>query len=448
MHFTNSSSSQKPCTESDNTTQTKIQELIQKTVATTELYLSLPSYVCAALSILVVGPLTDKYGRKVGFLFPIIGTFMKQIVYAAVVGLHLPPLILVAGHIFESLGGSFAAMLTSMFTVVSDITSPGGQRSFRITIMEALQTLTGAAGGYAIGQWIKHSYFHPIIFSVICSLVSLSITVFLLPETIQTRRLQVPVTVTYPGLCLRIRTCARNVLPSGWQKFKRTFSLFVTDHCEGHGLAKRRLCLVIFILTVAVNFATPGVQSLYMMKSPRCWAATKILTFGSVQILCNWVAILLLVSLMQRVFKLADRHIAVIGVVSSITHAVFMSLAINDVMIYEVAVVGVMIRAIIPMLRSVMSSVVSATDQGAVYASMGCVEILGAAVCGVLANRVYYATLSVWDGSVFVMFACLMIVALALLILLNILFLRDEQRERNEANISRGNIQEVRDPSW
>lgn len=72
-----------------------------------------------------------------------------------------------------------------------------------------------------------------------------------------------------------------------------------------------------------------------MMKSPRCWAATKILTFGSVQILCNWVAILLLVSLMQRVFKLADRHIAVIGVVSSIIHALFMSLAVNDVMIYE-----------------------------------------------------------------------------------------------------------------
>ncbi|CAG5115555.1 unnamed protein product, partial [Candidula unifasciata] len=361
MDYKHNSSSQKPCAERDrnhtNTTGNKvvIQEMIQKKVATTELYLSLPCYVCAAISILTVGPLTDKYGRKVGFLFPIVGTFIKQIVYAAVVGLHLPPLILIVGHMFESFGGSFAAMLTSMFTVVSDITNPGRQRSFRITVMEAMQTLTGAAGGYVIGQWIKVSYFQPVIFSAACGVVSLLIAIFLLPETIQKRRLVAPVTVTYPRLWLRIRACTYKVLPSCWQKFKRTFSLFVSDHCQRHNLDKRRLCLAVFILTVAVNFSTPGVQTLYLMKWPRCWPATRILTFGSIQILCNWVAILLLMALMQKVFKLADRQIAMFGVISSITHAVFMSLASNDVMIYEVAVVGVMIRAIIPMLRSVMS---------------------------------------------------------------------------------------------
>lgn len=52
-------------------------------------------------------------------------------------------------------------------------------------------------------------------------------------------------------------------------------------------------------------------------------------------LVCNWVAILLLMKLMQKVFKMADRHIAMIGVVSSVTFHAFMSLATNNVMVYE-----------------------------------------------------------------------------------------------------------------
>uniref|UniRef100_A0A0B7A7L3 Proton-coupled folate transporter n=1 Tax=Arion vulgaris TaxID=1028688 RepID=A0A0B7A7L3_9EUPU len=450
FNFKRNSSSQQPCTEDHrNTSERTIQETIQKKVSTTELYLSLPCYPFAALSILIVGPLTDKYGRKVGFLFPIIGTFLKQVIYVATVGLHLPPMVLIAGHICEAIGGSFAAMLTSMFTVISDVTYPGPKRSFHITFMEALQTMTGAAGAFAIGQWIRVSYFYPLVFSLVVSIVSLLVTIFILPETVQTHSLVAPIATMYTGLWSQMVTSVHNVLSSCLYKFKRSFVLFINDQCGQYGLAKRRLCLLIFILTVAVNFSTPGIQTLYLMKSPRCWPATRILTFGSIQIVCNWAAILIVMALTQKVFKMADRHIAIIGVVSSMTSAVFMSEAVNDVMVYEVAVLAFMTRAIIPMMRSVMSSVVNSSEQGAVYASMGCVELLGAALFGTIANRVYYATLSTWAGSVFLMFAGQMAIALVLLIFLNLLFLREKnQRTDVTQDVNPGNIQIGPDPSW
>lgn len=74
----------------------------------------------------------------------IVGTLLKQIIYAFAIKARLPPMVLIAGHICECIGGSFAAMLTAMFTVISDITHPGSQRSFHIAIMEALQTMMGA----------------------------------------------------------------------------------------------------------------------------------------------------------------------------------------------------------------------------------------------------------------------------------------------------------------
>ena len=71
---------------------------------------------------------------------------MKQVVYVIVVGLKLPIPLLYLAHAIEAFGGSFAAMLTAIFSVTSDVTQQGQGRSGWIAVMEALQTLAASLG--------------------------------------------------------------------------------------------------------------------------------------------------------------------------------------------------------------------------------------------------------------------------------------------------------------
>ncbi|XP_059139517.1 proton-coupled folate transporter-like [Physella acuta] len=428
------SSSQEPCEQNmsddrNNSTGKKIQEEILREVSTIELYLYLTSFLLASLPILVLGPLTDRYGRKVGLVFPIVGTLLKEIVYLVVISQKLPPLWLLVGHVMEACGGSFAAMLSSMFSIVSDISPPGRRRSLHITCMEALQTIATSAAQIAIGHWIKVSYFYPVVCSVAVNFLCLLLVLVFLPETAETTRLVAPTdTRLEPGCCRRICVGFCSGAKSSLQMIKQSLMLYVKDVRGKRLVLKRRLVFVTFILTVAVNFSKPGVQNLYLMKYPLCWGATKLLTYNGATLLCNWVAILALLAILQRLFNMADRQAAVLGVISSMTACVFMSVAVNDTMVYEVAVLSVMTRAIIPMLRSVMTTLVDERAQGTVYAGMGCIETIGASVFGTAANRIFYASLATWPGLVFVLFAIVMLVALTLLIILNVLYSREEVR--------------------
>ncbi|KAK3772193.1 hypothetical protein RRG08_035233 [Elysia crispata] len=443
-------SSQMPCVKhmndsTGNTSGIEIQIEIERRVSTLELYLHLTTYVTAIIPILLLGPISDTYGRKIGFILPILGTLIKQIVYIIVVALRLPVSLLYLAHAIEACGGSFAAMLSAIFSVTSDVTQVGQGRSGWIAVMEALQTLAAASGQIYTAQWMRHGYLHPLICALCMCCVALVMTIFLLPETHSTASTGDSSHASNQeddtGQCWRIlRTC--------WNTVKESVAVYYKDGDANQGrdgqqriLCKRRLCLAIFILTVAVNFSRTGVEALFQLKYPLCWAATQVYTFSGVRIFLSWLAILVTLGLMQKLFKMADRHVAIVGIVSSILSNAALSLAVNDAMVYEAAVVGYMTRSIIPMLRSVLSSVVDHAHQGAMYAGLSCIESLGASVFSTAANRIYYASLSYWAGEIFVVFACIMIIALVLQIISNVLFANDQNRVCVEARQADGNIQ-------
>ncbi|GFO41351.1 proton-coupled folate transporter [Plakobranchus ocellatus] len=447
-------SSQVPCGKdmnnvTGNATAKGIQEAIERRVSTLELYLSLTTYLSAILPILFLGPFTDKLGRKAGFLLPMSATLGKQVVYIIVIMRELPLPLLYLAHGIEALGGSFAAILSAMFSVTSDVTQPGNERSGWIAVMEALQTLAASLGQVIVAQWMRFGYLHPLIYALAFCCLGLFLTIFVLPETNASASRNGLNDLTTPsdvnqGRCFGlVSTC--------WKTVRTSFALYgsksMAQASSGNNLrilSKRRLCLAIFILTVAVNFSRPGVETLFQLKYPLCWPATKVYTFSGLRIFLSWVVILCALALMQKLFKMADRHICTVGIISSILTNAALSLSVNSVMVYEAAVVGVMTRSIIPMLRSILSSLVPQDHQGAMYSSLSCVESFGASVFSTISNRIYYVTLSSWAGLIFMIFACIMILALILIIILNVLFVKETPRCQEDQRQS-GNIQADRE---
>uniref|UniRef100_A0A2C9KS37 Major facilitator superfamily (MFS) profile domain-containing protein n=1 Tax=Biomphalaria glabrata TaxID=6526 RepID=A0A2C9KS37_BIOGL len=443
--------SQTPCLAnmsavSFNTTGKKIQEEIFRRVATIELYLNLTNYLVAIIPILILGPLTDRYGRKVSFLFALSGTMIKQVVYLVVIYKDISPYWLLLGHLCDGLGGSFGGMLTSIFSVISDISDPGKKRSMHIAFTEAIQTISASGGQMLIAQWIKVSYTQPLWYGLALAGLCLFLIIFCLPETSEKVRFIVPAQLNGTSCCSSVY----QAICSCFQMVRKSVTIYMRDDTGRKRLSKRRLVIAIFTLTVAVNFSLPGVQALYLMKFPLCWSATKVNMFYGGSLVSNWVAILCLLAILQRVFNMPDRGVAIIGVISSGVACAFLSLATNDAMVYEVAVLNMCTRVIVPMLRSVVTGLVDHTEQGAVYAGMGCIETIAASVFSLAANRIFYATLSVWAGLIFAVFSGIMFCALVLLIILNVLMSRATSLRRTCRTVNRELINPDldSDPSW
>ncbi|XP_048258935.1 proton-coupled folate transporter-like [Haliotis rufescens] len=349
---------------------------------------------------LLLGPLLDRLGRKIGFLIPMAGTLVKQIIYLVVIWKRLPVRILFIGNGIEGLTGGFAAMLMAAFGMVADLTLPGKDRTLRISVAEATQSIATSLGGFATGFGIKYLRFLDcVLIALGLNVVNIILTVALLPETLH----------------VRIRTPCFAIMTN----IKRCFSFYCQDTED-----RRQLTLVLgmvaFIFTVAVNFSKPGIMSMFLIKPNLCWDQEKINTVMAVRVVVCWLIILACMPVFQKVLGMEDRTIGIVGCVSSILACFIMSFATYDKIVYAVLGTGVFMRLTIPMLRSIMSGSVRQDEQGALYAGMGCVEMVCAAVMGTLTILLYRATDASYPDTTFLVMASIMAGVLIIFIILNL----------------------------
>nr|KAG5689903.1 hypothetical protein BaRGS_023651 [Batillaria attramentaria] len=165
------------------------------------------------------------------------------------------------------------------------------------------------------------------------------------------------------------------------------------------------LCFTAFILTVAVNFSKPVVETVYRM-GELCWNAIKETEFDSGWLIAHWVCILIALHVFQRRLGVPDVYIAMMGCVSGIAAPAVFAFAKNSAIVFVSAACGTMGRALIPMLRSMASAVVDTDEQ----------ELAGAALFGMAFGQLYRVTLDIWTGIVFLVLAGIMVLVFILLI--------------------------------
>ncbi|XP_076471067.1 proton-coupled folate transporter-like [Babylonia areolata] len=195
------------------------------------------------------------------------------------------------------------------------------------------------------------------------------------------------------------------------------------------------LCFVCFLLTVAVNFSKPGVETVFRL-GELCWNAVKETEFDSGWLVQHWLFILVALHVLQGRLKARNVSVALVGCVSALLAPLIFSMAtlpgisgtLANTLVFVSAGSGTLARALIPMLRAMSSAVVSLDEQGALFASYACVELAGAAVFDLAASQVYKATVHLWKGIIFVIMTFFFVVVLILLIILSVLQRRWEQK--------------------
>lgn len=138
----------------------------------------------AAVVTVIFGPIMDRFGRRIGLIFPAIGCALQGMLTFFVVKLELNLYYFIAANLVAGLFGDFPVFLAAAFSYIADVSSTKW-RSLRIGIIEAVISTGIGLGQFLGGYWLKkvHCNFVPlVVFFVGCNLLLILYVVLFVHE--------------------------------------------------------------------------------------------------------------------------------------------------------------------------------------------------------------------------------------------------------------------------
>ncbi|XP_046575193.1 proton-coupled folate transporter-like [Haliotis rubra] len=379
----------------DNSSDAKLQTKIQSKAADYNIFFIFTATFPGILQTILLGSLSDRYGRKLSMLLPLCGLLSTLIVYLFVFELDLPLGYLFIGNAIEGFSGGFGTMLTAIFGCAADITPVGPKRGFRMAVIQAVMSFGSALGSLVAGIWTQMVNFkQPLYFLIALSSATLLFTIFIFPET-------------------------RRNLPKGsltvkehFKLLKRSIQFYTKDTPD-----KRRWKLIVSLMTFFTSFSVELIKNtvliLYLLATPFCWSKMQITGYAAARTIINWICILGLTHILLRRFS--EVTVAIIGCVSNILFLGLLGCAQSSVLVIVAAAFGIFSDAAPAMMRSVMSKLVSPDEQGALFASVSTMEMVASSFFGVVATLIYKASLSFFPGLIFVILSGLIFITALML---------------------------------
>ena len=149
-------------------------------------YAQVANTVPSVVITLILGPITDRYGRKIGIILPAVGVIIQTIFSIFIVRFSLHPYYFILANFLGGLFGNFACMLAASFSYIADVSTPRW-RSLRIGIVEAGLAIGSSIGHLLGGYWLDRvncDYVYPLIFCAACNFAIVVYVMFLVPESL------------------------------------------------------------------------------------------------------------------------------------------------------------------------------------------------------------------------------------------------------------------------
>ena len=156
---------------------------VQSHTSTWMLYIKIASTFPSMLAVIILGPCSDKIGRKFVMVLPLIGGCIgaaAMIVNAYYIHLHVSYMLI--GSIISGFFGNFAMVLMAVFSYMADITT-AKNRTLRVTILEAMVFVGGCLGEIVGGLMVDNVGFY-VTFCVVLGVnaINLLYVVICIPE--------------------------------------------------------------------------------------------------------------------------------------------------------------------------------------------------------------------------------------------------------------------------
>lgn len=202
-----------------------------------------------------LGSFSDKAGRKVALIPPLVGGILRFLVSVVLIVFSLPLELLILAAFLEACSGGVSTFLMGSFASISDITTPE-QRSFRIFILEVALGIGNFVSQIATGYVINLlGFMYPLIILGGIHVINLLYTVFLLPES--------------------RKGDLRNVSLFSREHFRKMWQLYTKDD-ESRRRWKLQLCLFLLFITVMVQLGSSDCIVYFLISFPLCFTPVLI----------------------------------------------------------------------------------------------------------------------------------------------------------------------------
>ncbi|XP_039376811.1 solute carrier family 46 member 3 isoform X1 [Mauremys reevesii] len=373
------------------------QKEVQEKASLFLMQLDLTGAVPSILVAIVLVADGDRHGRKKSLVLPSVGAFISNVFLGALSYFSLSLSILFAVAFFGSLFGSIATFLGGAFAFIADLCNEEKQKTIRIALVDLIFGLVSGLAGLTSGYFIRGLGF-PWTFVVASLLhfINIFYITFCLEDTVRAPEFQQHASLS----------CSEGLK----ETFSGVYMLFKTSTC------KKRTLIIVLLFTFMTYFFTwmggSSLFTLYELDEPLCWNEVYI-GYGAAAFTSVSVTSFLGVYLFSHCLR--DIYIVFIGIFSWIGGMVMAAFAKTTLLMFLVRVPSLLCFMPIPVLRSMLSKVVLASEQGAVFACIACLEVMTSAISLAVFNSLYAATVAWFPGFSFLLSAGLCIIPLSVM---------------------------------
>ncbi|XP_029555267.1 solute carrier family 46 member 3 isoform X1 [Salmo trutta] len=397
---------------SDNTSRcdpsnTSSHEEVQKAASLFSLYTELFSMIPSLAVTFILVAYSDQRGRKITIILPLIGSLFYALSFLAVSFFELNLYLLIVASFVSALFGGSGTFLGGCFSYIADLCEDGQQKTLRMAGVDMVIGLLSGVASLSTGYFLRAAGFNwPFFTSALFLCFNLLYAVFVLEETLQR------------PLDGSLRRTAMHQLAYG------VYQLFA-------GASRRRQVLLILLLLLfgSFSFANMGGLSmitLYELNQPLCWNEI-LIGYGSALSMTVFLTSFVGVTVFSRC-GVPNLVIILIGILSVMAGMTLVAFAKTTLMMFLVRLPMLLSIMPFPVLRSMMSKIVSKTEQGALFACLACLDSVNSSVAISVFSSLYAATVTWYPGFCFLLSAGLCVIPLALLVSVGLLGV-DESKE-------------------
>lgn len=388
-----------------------IKKEVQITTSNFHMWNNIAMYVVPIVLALFLGAWSDRRGRKLPLILGLIGKLVYSVMIVVNTRMESWPVeyIIYTATIPSVLTGADIAIFASCFAYISDITTVA-DRTMRITILDATYLSTMPIG-VAIGNLIynRTAKSFTIMFAINASLLLLSII--------------------YSIVRLKSRTTDRQVsiLELPWYQMPGDF--FDRQHVVTSlkTFFKKRTMnrrIYLYILMVAMSFYTfqrDEKPKMYLYTQLKFnWNADLYSYFKTYQSAAYVVMMFLGVPFFTKVLHMKDTFIIMIGATAHATARFVYIFANVDWLLYVGATISSLGPVVAPVLRSMISKMVSANERGIIFSFLSVFDNAVPLVSGVLYTQIYNASINTFPQAFFLLTMGTQMVVLLLTIAVHI----------------------------
>lgn len=385
------------CAEGGSDNHSSYHKEVQRQASLFSLYTELFSTIPSLVVTLMLVAYSDRGGRKITIIMPLIGTLIYTLAFLAVSYFELDIHLLIASSFVSALFGGLGTFLGGCFAYVADLCDDGRQKTLRMAGVDMMIGLLSGVASISTGYFLRAAGFNwPFLTSALCQCLILLYAIFILEETVKKAPTHSIIIDGPPQ-----RSAIKQMLYGVYHMF-----------AGASRRSKTVLALLILIFT-SFSFAYVGgisLITLYELDEPLCW--TEILIgYGSALSTTVFLTSFLGVSVLTYC-GVPQLLIVLMGILSVVSGMVLLAFAKTTLLMFVVRVPMLLSIMPFPVLRSMTSKIIPKSEQGALFACLSFLESLTNNVSAAVFNSVYAATVAWFPGFIFLLSAGICVVPL------------------------------------